>query len=69
MKDVTPVIDTMRMIIRFREMYDMCMGRIVGYGKSACGGCPYMESGTCGKISTADALNNAADIFQEFLEE
>ncbi len=69
MQDVKPVIDAMRTVVLFREMYELCMGRIPMLGKNACDGCPYMHNGVCGKISTADLIANVANVFQEFLEE
>lgn len=69
MKDVTPIIDAMKTVILFREMYDICMNRIKDKQESACIGCPYYAKGTCNKISTIDLIYNVADIFQEFLDE
>lgn len=57
------VVEYMKKIVRWREMYEICINR------PNCTGCPYKKSELCDKESTANVLRSSADIFQEFLED
>lgn len=61
--DNKKVIDAMRMIVGWRSLYDLCMGR------TDCKGCPASKGKVCTKKDTKTIMNEAADTFKEFLED
>ena len=62
-KDITHVIDAMRLVIEWKKLSDQCLTR------DSCKKCPYYISLTCSKQSTEDIMNTVANVFDDFLQE
>ena len=61
--DKSKVIDAMKMVIGWRSLYDLCMGR------TSCQGCPANKGKICTKKDTKQVMDEASEVFKEFLEE
>lgn len=64
MKQNEIVIEKMKEIIKYREMYELCLSK-----RGSCDGCPFWKERICTKKSTKDVLFQAADVFEEFLSD
>ncbi len=62
-KDITYVIDAMKLLIEWKRLSDQCLTR------DTCKECPYHINFTCSKQSTIDILTTAANVFDDFLQE
>lgn len=58
------VIEKMKEIVAYRQMYELCLSK-----RGTCDGCPYWKERQCTRKSTKDVLFQAADVFEEFLED
>ena len=58
------VIEKMKEIVDYRNMYEHCFAQT-----GSCSGCPYWKEQLCTNKSTKDVLFQAADVFEEFLSD
>lgn len=56
------VIDAMRLVVDWQEMYDQCKER------EHCLGCGYLESRSCDLISTEAMIKTVSGIFKKHIE-
>lgn len=63
MKQNEIVLEKLKEIVEYRNMYELCRHR------TSCSGCPYWKEQLCTKKSTLDVLFQAADVFEEFLSD